>query len=298
VRRFPTHPLLLATITLLIMGFGVSCAEGAESEPSSTVGFQQVVLVHGWNLISFPLADGEEMLANLFMDALEGDISEINADRVFWQDPESGGWLESWAGPDGYLVGILATHLVTPEDVYWVQIREAHPDSVSLVMTGAQTAETDHPRGAFEAGVHLISSYWPAEQMLDQTGLTEAGMEASPLFFGPHPETGTGPDALYGWDPAEQRFVMAFHDGSGWRGELDRLVPGRGYLLYLNEAIDWTSNPRPGLPGPAVMVQVVRSWDLEPAGSLPKHKGVKLDAHGQTGPPLPLEGHPVKGGGR
>ena len=267
-----TTKLLLLSLLLLPIH---SRGEESESLPSKTVGCQTFLLRSGWNLVSITVMDVLDDWDDLFGSALDGGMSEEEADRIIGLDPISGEAVFAWMDLGDSWHGSLLQANPERTAAYWVQRRSEHGDSVLVVWTGDPIPSGQMERGVFQPGQHMIGTVYPDSVDLEQSGLAESGLTPSDGLLGIDPAAGFGAEALLDWDETQQRYRVAYWDGEQYRGEITHFVPGRGYLLAISHSLHWEGY---GIPGDRV--------EATATSTLPgaRRSNMQHQVHGEVAP--------------
>ncbi len=270
----------LQILTILVVGLCLTVVPAAaqEESPSTPIGFHRYTLNEGWNLLSFPFIPSGATVRDVFENHITGGESPETSDRIMAFDPTFGAWLTAWRGSNGSWQGPLAHTELRYDWAYWVQIRSGHVPEEELIVMGKAFNEPIVDRGTYEAGYHIISPIWAGELELGQTGLAEAGFQEQHFLPG-DPDDFTGHVSPHILTPiTEESFKLAWLNPhhNRWVSNIGSFEPGRGYIMYITNSINWSFYHRPDL-------EHGMSTSSPPPGNPTVHKAIPGDT------PMPVD---------
>jgi len=180
---------LLLTAAVLAVGLGASMAQSVFSV--NAVGYVNVPLVHGYNLVANPLNGTNNLLSTIIPVAPDGTIlyhfnratqTYFQADTYFNFDPPDAGWYDGSFAP--------STTVLAPGEGFFLKIPGAN---TNITFVG------DVPQGGLTNT--LVHNYGFYSSIVPQAGtLTSLGFP-----------TGAAADGMsyYSWNPVSQTYNQA-----------------------------------------------------------------------------------------
>ena len=227
MRHFKT--LLLLILISAAVGWAIT------TDPSNEVGFWELNIQRGYNLVSFPvLPDGRDI--NVVIGSqLTGGASEDEADRVAWYNPETGEFVTAWLNSEsGEWEGDLGE--LSEFKGYWIFVPENHPEIQTVKIVGNVFEGSEADMGMMQAGYNLIGNPYAVDVSVEQAGLVESGLEGGDYLF--------SSDILLDFDQEELQYDLIYLDSEGnYQAGFETLEPDKGYWVYVHsnhEGFQWT----------------------------------------------------------
>ncbi len=204
----------MKTKVLLIgaaLGLAVATASADAVYSSNVVGYVNVDIVAGWNLIANPLDSGNNMLSSLIPEAPYGTevYKMVNGDYIYATFDEDE---EDWYFP-------TEEFGVNPGEGVFIKAPQAFAITfVGEVKAGAHSVE-------LPAGWSIVSSPTPVAGDLNEIGLTSA------VDFG---------DQVYQYTSDGYKFSTYDEDEEDWYGQVENIAVGEAFFMKKANASTWT----------------------------------------------------------
>lgn len=202
----------MKTKVLLIgaaLGLAVATASADAVYSSNVVGYVNVDIAAGWNLIANPLDSGNNVLSNVIPNAPYGTevYKMVNGAYVWTQFDEDE---ETWYPEDPSL---------NPGEGVFIKAPEAFTVTfVGEVKAGVHSVD-------LPAGWSIVSSPTPVAGDLNEIGLTSA------VDFG---------DEVYQYTSDGYKLSWYDEDEEDWYGEIENIAVGEAFFMKKANAATWT----------------------------------------------------------
>jgi hypothetical protein len=222
-------------IVLIVVGMMASSAFAVKSSPSNEVGFWELNIQRGYNLVSFPVLPDNKDVDEVIGTQLIGAATEEEADRIAWYNPESGDFLTAWLNSES---GMWEGELQELSEIkgYWIFVPDNHPETQAVKIVGNVFEGSEADLGAMHPGYNLVGNPYAANIPVEQAGMMESGMEGGDFLF--------SSDILLEFDQEELKYNLIYLDTEGnYQAGFETLEPDKGYWVYVHpnhEGFQWT----------------------------------------------------------
>jgi len=216
----------------------------------NAVGYINITVYPGFNLISCPLLTSPDQTLNSILPNTSASGEQFNGDTLYFFSAATGSYTSvqgRQAGTSGTGWVGLGTNILNPGTGFWLSSTATSNITVTLVGTVPSGPMTN----TLTAGFNLVSSIVPLPTSADLYSNTLAGTSGTLGFT----NVNAG-DTLYVFDPTAQKYTFAYkavnpaiagNGGSPWKLTQggDPILPNVGEaFFYLNSGatIEWVED--------------------------------------------------------
>ena len=197
---------------------------------TNVVGKFDLELTLGFNLISLPLIPTSTDIDDVISNQLTGGLV-FSADGIYNRDGDKAFLATDGTWKDASAPTEASDLTIDPDQGYFIEVKAASPDPVTVVGTVSTTNRTI----VVSQGFNLIGTAFPVSVALDNSNLFVSGANPGAIF---------NADGIY--NPAGEKAFLSsadnqWHDAASGNLSDMELSPGQGYFFEAKDAgFTWT----------------------------------------------------------